>query len=229
MSFMTHFSSEKVPQHSFEEKKEIAQVEQELLGYKKKFMETFYNSLTCHEKMDQQILVLILMTIQQNYNNENERKILSEYVEKGILAKVLKLKMQNGSNYTNFYQNKFKSVVTVDEAVRMFIFKLFVDEKSHENLLEGIFKFVMGYYNDKNNEIEINELLNLASEYINIDTSLFRKVVDKMFQVIEKEEKKGEDDDEDEDDEEDDDDNEEDEEEEKEEKEEKEESKKKSE
>ena len=195
MSFMSHYSKEKIPPHSYAPVKEEDPVEAELLRYKKQYMETFFTSLSSQEKMNESILVLILMTINQNFNNEKEHLILSEYVEKGILGKIFKLKSTNEKNYTTFYQNQFKAMVTVDEAIRMFIFKLFIDEKSHENLLEGLFKYIIANLNEKSNEIEMESFLELVSGYMAIETSIFKKVLEKMFNVVQREEKKEEEDD----------------------------------
>ena len=43
----------------------------------------------------------------------------------------------------DFYDNKFKYFVTIDECFKQFIHKIFSEQSLHEHLLQNIFKYLL--------------------------------------------------------------------------------------
>jgi len=100
--------------------------------------------------LDEQSLIIIFMSISENFDfNDN----LRTFIEKNSLKFLFKLKKT--VSYENVSDSKFKLKVVLDEAFRIFLFKLFEDSKSYENFLESIIKYIFAnYYDSVQNDIE---------------------------------------------------------------------------
>ena len=170
--FMTylsfHFASyyEKLKQQEKEEK--LLKIEEneiqkfDLPKYKADYIELFREMIELQSKLneignnnnnyflDEQSLIIIFMSISENFDfNDN----LKSFIEKNSLKFLFKLRKT--VSYENVSDSKFKLKVVLDEAFRIFLFKMFEDSKSYENLLESIIKYIFAnYYDSVQNDIE---------------------------------------------------------------------------
>ena len=100
--------------------------------------------------IDEQSLIIIFMSISENFDFNDS---LKSFIDKNGVKFLLKLKKT--MYYENISDSKFKFKIVLDEAFRMFLFKLFEDTKSYETLLESIIKYVFAnYYDSVQNGIE---------------------------------------------------------------------------
>jgi hypothetical protein len=105
------------------------------------------NSVSSPIILDEQNLIIIFSIINENFEYDEH---ISEFVEKGALKKILKLRRSFSTIYESFNDSKFKYKVVFDEIFRMFLFKIFEDNKLEEGLLESIFKYIVAnIYNTK--------------------------------------------------------------------------------
>ena len=151
----------------FEKKNKELKIEEteiqnfDLPKYKAQYIELFREMLELQVKLnekenntkiflDEQNLIIIFMSISENFDyNDN----LKSFIDKNGLKNLLKLKKT--LNYENINDAKFKFKVVLDEAFRMFLFKLFEDSKCYENLIESLIKYVFAnYYDSLQNNIE---------------------------------------------------------------------------
>ena len=62
--------------------------------------------------INENILIMLLIIIIKTFN---DIKILIPYLEKGLLANILRLKFNKRNSYKNFCENNFKSKVVLNE------------------------------------------------------------------------------------------------------------------
>jgi hypothetical protein len=132
-----------------DEKKDFIKFNNE--KYIKDYMERFTDLLELQLKLpeqailDEQNLIIIFSTIVEAPDNEEN---IGNFVLKGGLKNLIKLKRQE--EFKNFNDTKFKYKVILDEAFRMFIFRIFEDTKQEEAVIESIIKYLFAnYYNTK--------------------------------------------------------------------------------
>ena len=125
---------------------------------------------------------MILINITHYINNT---EILIPYLNNGLFQNILLLKFDKNDASINFYENKFKFFVTLNECFKQFIQKLFNDEKILQNLVEGVLKYALANVEKTKNEIDFDDFIELVSEYAHFNDKVFKNAIIKLFDIIE--------------------------------------------
>ena len=138
--------------------------------------------------INETVLIIILLNIIDNFQ---DIKILEPYLQKGLFTKLLHLKLYENDNYKTFYENKFKSHVTLNECFRHFVTKIFSEEKIMENLIEGLILYAYANlkYQNENKEIYLEDFLYLCSDYVENFGPTFKRSLMKVCEVVQIEKK----------------------------------------
>ena len=167
------------------------------LKEKKLFLDSFYTLIKASQNnkniflFNQAIIILGLQIIIQffNYSDKSE-EIFEEYlIKKNLFEYLLELKFNFEDANINFYENNFKYFITLEESFKQLIIKIFSEKNIYSNLLESIFKYSFANINPENNEIELNNFIELFSDYITLDNkNIFINSIKNIFNIIIKEE-----------------------------------------
>ena len=104
---------------------------------------------------------------------------------------LLELRFNPKETNSSFYDNQFKSFVTLEESFKQFIIKIFSEKNIFSNLLESIFKYAFANINPNNNEVNLEGFIDLCKDYIKIDNKdIFVNIIKKLFFIIEKDKPK---------------------------------------
>ena len=145
-----------------------------------------------YNKVSFKIVTLVLLTLVHNFNCDetNDKELLNEFIrDKGLMSKVLKVKLNVPKRIGGVYENDFKYAVTIDEVFRLFVFGLFTRDKGYYNLIESVFKYVIANVGLKDNEIPIAEFIKIISGFVEVDVNGMESLIDTVFDVVEKEDK----------------------------------------
>ena len=132
--------------------------------------------------INENILIIILMNIIDNFD---DIKILIPYFNDGLFTKIIILKFNKDDANLNFYENKFKFFVSINECFKQFVIKIFTEEKMFQNLLEGVFKYAWANVKNDNNEIYVDDFIELCSEYAKGNEKIFEKSLLNLFDIVE--------------------------------------------
>ena len=163
---------------------------------KKLFLETFL--LLLKESNNEQnisfinepILILNLQIIIQFFNEtDKSQEFLNQFLNDNNLLKfILDLKFNPEDANMDFYDNKFKYFVSIDECFKQFIHKIFSEKTLYEHLLESVFKYALASIDCENYEVNFDDFIDLCSDYIKSgNNTMFENVIKKLFIIIEKE------------------------------------------
>ena len=162
---------------------------------KKLFLETFLLLLKENNNdlnkifINESILIFCLqITIQFFNESDNSLELLNQFLnDNNLLKLILDLKFNSEDANMVFYENNFKFFVTLDECFKQFIHKIFSEKNIYDHLLSSVFKYVIANLNCQNYEINLDEFLDLCSDYIKTDNNIiFKKVIEKLFYIVEK-------------------------------------------
>ena len=132
--------------------------------------------------LNESIIIIILMNVIDNFD---DIKILIPYLNEGLFTKLINLKFNKAEANINFYENKFKFFVTINECFKQFVIKIFTEEKMFQNLLEGVFKYAWANVKNENNEIYVDDFIELCSEYAKGNEKIFEKTLLNLFDIVE--------------------------------------------
>ena len=138
--------------------------------------------------INENILIMLLIIIIKTFN---DIKILIPYLEKGLLANILRLKFNKRNSYKNFCENNFKSKVVLNECFNQFMLKIFSDENNLQHLIESVLLYVwtnLKSFSEKN-EIYLEDFLHLFSDYVQNHDLIFKKAFINLFNIEEVEKK----------------------------------------
>jgi hypothetical protein len=140
--------------------------------------------------INEPILILCLQIIIQFFNDsDNSLELLNQFLnDNNLLKLILDLKFNSEDANMDFYENKFKFFVTIDQCFKQFLHKIFSEKNLYEHLLESVFKYTLANIECDNYEIGIDDFTNLLIDFIKIDNNKhFENVILKLFNIIEKE------------------------------------------
>ena len=138
------------------------------------------------------IISLGLQIIIQFFNkNDKSEEHLKEYLIKENLFKyLLDIKFNSEDANNNFYENQFRYFITLEESFKQFILKIFSEKNLFGHLLESIFKYLMANINPENYEIDVENFVELCSDYLKKDNKdIFINSIKNVFDIIKKENK----------------------------------------
>ena len=163
---------------------------------KKAFLETFLLLLTQSNNneniksfINEPILILCLQIIIQFFNeSDKSQELLNQFLnDNNLLKYILDLKFNSEDANMDFYENKFKYFVTIDECFKQFIHKIFSEKNLYEHLLESVFKYAFASIDTDNYEVNLDDFIGLCSDYINTGNNYkFENVIKKLFYITEK-------------------------------------------
>ena len=164
---------------------------------KKIFLDSFFYLINESKNneiyvLNEPIMILCLQIINEFFNStDKSQEILYEYLyEKKMFEKILELKFNKIDAMSKLDENQLKYFVTLEECFKQFIFKIFSEKNLFCNLLRSIFKYIFANINPENDEIELDNFIDLCSDYIKIDNcDIFINSIKAYFDIIEKEEK----------------------------------------
>ena len=146
-----------------------------------------FNNNNNNNLINIEIFILILITIILIYENNNNNNNLRNFIIKEeILQKIFKLKFNNEFKIDNFYCNNFKYSIMLQETIKNFFLKIFNENNINFNLFENVFKYAIANINTKNNEINLQDFINITSDYINLNNIIYFDVIKKLFLIIKK-------------------------------------------
>ena len=163
---------------------------------KKNFLELFLLLLkeSYNDKnisfVNEPILIISLQIIIQFFNDSDKtQELLNQFLnDNNLLKYILDLKFNPEDSNIDFYDNKFKYFVTIDECFKQFIYKIFSEKALYENLLESIFKYALANLECENYEIELDDFIDLCSEFIKLDNNTaYENAIKNLFNIVEKE------------------------------------------
>ena len=143
--------------------------------------------------IDENIIIFFLQIIIQFFNNNDKsQETLNEYlINNNMFKYLLELRFNPKETNSSFYDNQFKSFVTLEESFKQFIIKIFSEKNIFSNLLESIFKYAFANINPNNNEVNLEGFIDLCKDYIKIDNKdIFVNIIKKLFFIIEKDKPK---------------------------------------
>ena len=132
--------------------------------------------------INEQILLMLLLN---SVNNFDDITILVPYLKDGLFTKIISLKYNKNDANINFYENKFKYFVTINECFNQFIKKIFTEEKMFQNLIEGVFKYAWANVKTEDNEIYVEDFMDLCSEFCKDNEKIFEKALLNLFDIVE--------------------------------------------
>ena len=169
--------------------------------YKKSFLETFlsllkesYNTKNIYY-INEPILILCLQIIIQFFNDsDGSQELLNQFLnDNNLLNLILDLKFNAEDGNMDFYENKFKFFVTVDECFKQFLHTIFSEKNLYKHLLESIFKYAIANIECDNYEVSMDDFTDLLKDFIKSDNNIhFENVTLKLFNIVEKEIKNSE-------------------------------------
>ena len=138
--------------------------------------------------INENILIMLLIIIIKTFN---DIKILIPYLQKGLLANILRLKFDKKNSYKNFYENNFKTKVMLNECFNQFMIKIFSDEKNLQNLIESVLLYAWVNLKSvsESTEIYLEDFLHLFSDYAQNHSAIFKKAFANLFNIEEVEKK----------------------------------------
>ena len=140
--------------------------------------------------INEPILILCLQIIIQFFNElDKSQDLLNQFLnDNNLLKYILDLKFNPDNANKGFYENKFKYFVTIDECFKQFIHKIFSEKNIYGHLLESVFKYAIANVDSENYEINMEDFIDLCSDYIKADKNdIFEIVIKKLFIIEEKE------------------------------------------
>ena len=167
---------------------------------KKLFLDTFllllkesYNTQDT-SFINEPILILCLQIIQFFNETDNSLELLNQFLnDNNLLKLILDLKFNSEDANMDFYENKFKFFVTIDESFKQFLHKIFSEKNLREHLLESICKYAIANLECENYEINFDDFTDICSDFIKTENnSIFENVTQKLFYIVEKEIKNNE-------------------------------------
>ena len=168
------------------------------LEEKKNFLETFLFQLkeSYNEQnlsfINEPILILCLQIIIQFFNpKDKSQELLNKFLnDNNLLKYILDLKFSPENANIDFYDNKFKYFVTIDECFKQFIHKIFSEKNLYEHLLQNIFKYLLANLEYENYEIDLDDFNAFCSDFIKMDNNdEYENAIKKLFNIVEKEAK----------------------------------------
>jgi hypothetical protein len=137
--------------------------------------------------INEPILILCLQIIIQFFNDsDNSLELLNQFLnDNNLLKLILDLKFNSEDANMDFYENKFKFFVTIDQCFKQFLHKIFSEKDLYEHLLESVFKYTIANIECDNYEINLDDFTNLLIDFIKIDNNKhFENVNLKLFKTI---------------------------------------------
>ena len=165
---------------------------------KKSFLETFLFQLkeSYNEQnlsfINEPILILCLQIIIQFFNpkDKSQELLITFLNDNNLLKYILDLKFSPESANIDFYDNKFKYFVTIDECFKQFIHKIFSEKALYEHLLQSIFKYLLANMEYENYEIDLDDFNSFCSDFIKMDNNdEYENAIKNLFNIVEKEAK----------------------------------------
>ena len=171
----------------------LEQGNKDFLKEKNIFLEAFLfllkESNTIKNKFifNEAIIIMGLQTIIQYFNNNDKsQEMFEEYlIKKDLFKYLLALKFNPEDANLNFYENKFRYFITLEESFKQFILKIISEKNAISHLLESVFRYAFANINPENNEIDLQNFVILCSDYLKDDNKdIFINSIKKMFDII---------------------------------------------
>ena len=143
--------------------------------------------------INENIIIILLLNIIHNFDNID---IIIPFLKEGLFSEIISLKFYKRNKYLK--HKYLTNYITLNECFKQFTIKIFREEKIFQNLLEGIFKYIIANLTD-NNEINFDNFLELCSELIKEDRQIFGEALLNTFDIIEIDNKENKNNDKDED------------------------------